>query len=276
MTVTSKQAQLLQVKPRSRLSPQMERCSLLLSANESFANAETDIAALTGMKISHSTHHRRARDNGLGWGEAEETSRAISLDGGKVRLRTAEGEESQWRDYKAVALHDSLCSARFQDNDDLAGWVAQQPLTAVVTVVGDGHPGIWNLAADCVDDERRCEVLDWYHLMENLHKVGGSNQRLAVVREQLWRGKVDEAQAAFVDWDAKPAANFVSYLERHRQRLPNYAQRQVEGLAIGSGEVESTIKQLGARLKIAGAQWSSESVNPMLRLRCAYLNRLIA
>lgn len=276
VTITSKQAKLLEVKPRSRLSPQMERCSLLLSANESFANAETDMEVLTGMKLSHSTHHRRARDNSLGWGQAVETVNELSLDGGKVRLRTPEGEESHWRDYKAVALHGSLCSARFQSNDDLAQWVSQQPLADEVSVVGDGHPGVWNLAADCVDDERRCEVLDWYHLMENLHQVGGSNQRLAEVREQLWHGEVSEAQEAFLDWEAKPAANFVSYLERHRQRLPNYAQRQADGQVIGSGEVESTIKQLGSRIKISGAQWSLESVNPILRLRCAYLNRLLA
>jgi hypothetical protein len=95
------------------------------------------------------------------------------------------------------------------------------------------------------------------------------------VREQLWHGEVSEAQEAFLGWEAKPAANFVSYLERHRQRLPNYAQRQADGRVIGSGEVESTIKRLGSRIKISGAQWLPESVNPMLRLRCAYLNRLL-
>jgi hypothetical protein len=276
VTLTSKQAQSLQVEPRSRISPQMERCSLLLSANESFASAEKDIEVLTGMKVSHSTQHRRARNNSVAWGQAVDPVSELSLDGGKVRLRTAKGEESQWRDYKAVALHGSSCGARFQDNEGLADWVGQQPLADEVSVVGDGHPGIWNLAAECVGDGQRREVLDWYHLVENLHKVGGSNQRLAEVREHLWRGEVSDARTAFADWDAKPAANFVSYLERHCQRLPNYAQRQTQGLVIGSGEVESTIKRLASRIKISGAQWLPESVNPMLRLRCAYLNGTLA
>jgi len=254
----------------------MERCSLLLSANESFANAEEDMEVLTGMKLSHSTHHRRARNNALSWGQTSDPVKELSLDGGKVRLRTPNGQESHWRDYKAVALHGSLCSGRFQDNDGLARWVNQQPLAEKVSVVGDGHPGVWNLAAQCIDDDRRCEVLDWYHLMENLHRVGGSNQRLAQVREQLWSGQVSDAQASFADWDAKPVSNFMNYLDRHRHRLPNYAQRQRDGLVIGSGEVESTIKQLGSRLKITGAQWCASSVTPMLRLRCAYLNRQIA
>jgi hypothetical protein len=42
--------------------------------------------------------------------------------------------------------------------------------------------------------------------------------------------------------------------------------------SIGSGAVESAVKQIGRRLKISGAQWKSESVSQMLQLRCAYLN----
>ncbi|PPT05804.1 serine/threonine protein kinase [Geitlerinema sp. FC II] len=66
------------------------------------------------------------------------------------------------------------------------------------------------------------------------------------------------------------------YIERHSHRLPNYTQRQENGQVIGSGEVESTIKRIGLRMKISGAQWNRENVNPMLRLRCAYLNRELA
>jgi hypothetical protein len=45
------------------------------------------------------------------------------------------------------------------------------------------------------------------------------------------------------------------------------------GLGIGSGPVESTVKRIGTRLKLSGAQWSPQYVSQMLRLRCAYLNR---
>ncbi|WP_281166979.1 hypothetical protein [Baaleninema simplex] len=40
----------------------------------------------------------------------------MSVDGGKVRLRTPKGQESLWRDYKAIALHGQVCAAVFQDN----------------------------------------------------------------------------------------------------------------------------------------------------------------
>ncbi len=38
--------------------------------------------------------------------------------------------------------------------------------------------GVWNIIKQISSCEERREILDWYHLMENLHKVGGSNQRL--------------------------------------------------------------------------------------------------
>ncbi|MEG4232888.1 ISKra4 family transposase, partial [Microcoleus sp. Pol11C3] len=46
--------------------------------------------------------------------------------------------------------------------------------------------------------------------------------------------------------------------------------------SIGSGAVESTVKQIDRRLKISGAQWLKKNVNQMLKLRCAYLNDLLA
>ena len=41
----------------------------------------------------------------------------------------------------------------------------------------------------------RREVLDWYHLRENLHKVGGSLKRKRRVESQLWQGSTVEAIA---------------------------------------------------------------------------------
>jgi len=45
---------------------------------------------------------------------------------------------------------------------------------------------------------------------------------------------------------------------------------------VGSGAVESAVKQIGARLKISGAQWKTENVNQVLSVRCAYLNGSLA
>ncbi len=45
--------------------------------------------------------------------------------------------------------------------------------------------------------------------MENLHKVGGSNQRLRQARNYLWYGLVEDAISLFDELDKKQAKNFV-------------------------------------------------------------------
>ncbi|MCA6616328.1 MAG: hypothetical protein IM531_16990, partial [Pseudanabaena sp. M090S1SP1A06QC] len=43
----------------------------------------------------------------------------------------------------------------------------------------------------------------------------------------------------------------------------------------GSGAVESSIKQIGRRIKISGAQWNQKNVPQVLTHRYAYLNGLL-
>ena len=105
-------------------------------------------------------------------------------------------------------------------------------------------------------EQQRQEILDWYHLKENLYKVGGSIKRLKAAENLLWQGLVQEAIALFVDLKKKPAQNFINYLKKHSKRIVNYEYFSSEGLcSIGSGAVESAVKQIGKRLKISGAQW---------------------
>jgi hypothetical protein len=91
----------------------------------------------------------------------------------RVSLRTPLGQESIWQNYKAVSLQGQVCAAFFQENELLLGWTNRQPLARVVTCLGDGHEGIWNLITQIGDSFQRREVLEWYHLIENLNKVGG-------------------------------------------------------------------------------------------------------
>lgn len=141
-----------------------------------------------------------------------------------------------------------------------------------MTCLGDGHDGIWNIFADIGDQSERREILDWYHLMENLGHVGGSQQRLDAVEALLWQGQVDEAIEQFKDWSRERVDNFIAYLNKHRHRIVNYGYYQAEGISIGSGAIESTVKQVGRRIKISGAQWHIDNVPQVLIHRCAYLN----
>ncbi len=275
LPITEKQAQKLGLESRSHLSPVLEKCSLRICANESYQNAELELEALTGVKVGHSTLHRLVNKQDLPLPSALQAIPFVSLDGGKVRLRTPKGQEGEWRDYKAVRLNGIYYGAFFRDNQSLLDWVKSQRLVSPLVCLGDGHDGVWNLFALMGNSEShiRLEILDWYHLQENLHKVGGSIKRIKEAEELLWTGQVDATIALFSNLSKKQAKNFCAYLEKHRGRIVNYAYYQAEQIcSIGSGAVESAIKQIGKRLKLSGSQWNSENVQSILQVRCAYLN----
>ena len=116
------------------------------------------------------------------------------------------------------------------------------------------------------------EILDWFHFKENLYKVEATSEQLEGLASTLWEGKVGTAKERLAEMNTDSAKRFSGYLERHTGRVPNYRYYQMEGLPIGSGPVESLVKQMDARLQLAGAQWNIESLPQVLKLRCAYLN----
>jgi len=52
-----------------------------------------------------------------------------------------------------------------------------------------GMTEFWNII-DEIALTVNVEILDWYHLMENLHKVGGSLKRLRQAETLLWQGQL--------------------------------------------------------------------------------------
>lgn len=223
------------MKAYTRWSPYLEQCCLLVSANESYERTAEDIEVLTGVKVSHSSQQRLVHRQTFELPQLERAVEEMSVDGGKVRLRTPQGQPSEWRDYKAVNLYERCVAAFFQDNECLVNWVNAQPLSDPLTCLGDGHDGIWNIYTQIGSTTQRREILDWYHLVENLGKVGGSVQRLAAVEAYLWQGDVDGAIAQFDDWQHERVTTFIAYLNKHRQRIVNYRYYQAEGISIGSG-----------------------------------------
>ena len=254
--ITDRQAKKLELKPYTQLSPLLEKNCLLLGGNESFQAAEQDIKALTGIEVSHSTLQRLVQRQEFEEPQALQGVSEVSIDGGKVRIRSqVQGRESYWRDYKAVRLQGIYYGAFFQDNLSLSDWVNSQRLLFPLVCLGDGHDGVWNLFAEIGSTEMRQEILDWYHLKENLYKVGGSIKRLKVAETLLWQGQTELASELFIDLKKKPAINFIAYLKKHSTRIINYEYFSQSGLcSIGSGAVESAVKQIGRRMKISGAQ----------------------
>ena len=248
-----------------------------MSANVSYARAEKDVEKLTGIRISAKTQQRLVQgfDFQSPSTASDEPVEELSVDGGKVRLRTPLGQECVWRDYKAIATDIGIV-ATFQDNRLLTNWVNGQPLAMPTTCLGDGHDGVWNIIELIGRSQQRREILDWYHLVENLQKVGGSLKRLAEAETLLWQGKVDETIRLFEHLNRKQAHNFCDYLKKHRHRIVNYDYYQSENIcSIGSGAVESAIKQISRRVKLSGAQWEARNVPQVLAHRTAYLNELL-
>jgi len=260
------------VKGHRQLSPLLEKCCLLLSANESYEHAAQDIEVLTGRSVSHSTQQRLVHRQELPFKDAKCSVEELSVDGGRVRLRTPLAQRCEWRDYKVIQLHEQTLGASFQDNEVLIEWSNQQSLAEPLICLGDGHDGIWNMIGEIGRDEQRVEILDWYHLMENLAKVDSSEDFLDEVKECLWEGRVRTAITKLEKCSDGHANTFVAYLQKHQHRIVNYEYYQWEGISIGSGAIESGVKQIAARVKLPGTQWKAENVPQVLRHRCAYLN----
>jgi hypothetical protein len=74
------------------------------------------------------------------------------------------------------------CSLFFlRDYDHKSSYFLNNPLICL----GDGHSGVWNLFSRIAKTQQRYEILDWFHLKENLLKVGGSLKRLRQVETFL-------------------------------------------------------------------------------------------
>ncbi|WP_250124877.1 ISKra4 family transposase [Chroococcidiopsis sp. CCMEE 29] len=278
LPITSGQAQKLEVRGHTQLSPYLETCCLRVSANVSYQHAAEDIEYFTGMAVSKSVQQRLVHRQDFVLPKSQVTVEELSVDGGNIRIRTPEGEACSWKGYKAACLHEPAeVAASFGDNTVVIDWVNAQPLAPVLTCIGDGHDGIWNIVAQLTPSTQRREVLDWFHLMENLHKIGVSLKRLNQAETLLWQGRVEAAKALFTNCQLQPAQNFCEYLNKHRHRIINYQYHQAEQIcSIGSGAVESTVKQIDRRTKISGAQWKEDNVPQVLAHRCAYLNQLIS
>jgi hypothetical protein len=144
--------------------------------------------------------------------------------------------------------------------------------------LGNGHDGVWNLVKQFGTEKfNPLEISDWYHLKENLYKIGGSLKGLQAVESLLWQGQIEPIQALFNSFRGTQVNKLFEISEKHRTRIINYSYYQAEQVcSIGSGSVESTFKQIGASTKISGAQWNVESVYQILSLSYVYLNGFLA
>lgn len=69
---------------------------------------------------------------------------------------------------------------------------------------------------------------------------------------QFCNRQVDATQALLAGYQLKQAQNFCEYFDKHRYRIINYQYHQIKQIcSIGSGAVESIVKQIDRRTKIS-------------------------
>ena len=156
--------------------------------------------------------------------------------------------------------------------------------TVRLCVVCDGAEWIWKHVQAVFP--QACQVLDYYHCAEYLHKVakaqyGQTVQALEWVEAtltRLYRGKVGSVLGGLRRMQPTSAEalkaidNCWVYLNGHRGRT-DYGKFRRGGYPLGSGGMESANKFIcHVRLKRSGAWWYEANSNQMLALRCAKYN----
>ena len=147
-----------------------------------------------------------------------------------------------------------------------------------VTILGDGAPWIWNLAAEHFG--QRVEIVDFYHACEHLWAAARALfEDAAAVRGraearigELYQRGAGPVRAALRAARA-PGPEAAEALRKERGYFRTNAARmayptfRAGGLPIGSGAVESAAKHLvRQRMKRAGMRWSDAGGRGMLAL----------
>jgi len=151
--------------------------------------------------------------------------------------------------------------------------------------VGDGAPWIAHQVQDKFADQGRY-LIDFYHVCDYLADAAKSccaESEDDWLEKQKVRLKHNEVmtvieslqpylEAAEVEDSKAPVRACHRYLSNRTEQV-DYQSALEKGLPIGSGEVESAHRYvIQKRLKLSGAWWKAENIDPMLSLRVVRAN----
>jgi hypothetical protein len=231
-----------------------------------------------------------------------------ALDGGRVHLREATVQEAAWRELKVGVWFITHAQAPTQPGDqwsiraeqisyyaDLCdadtfgrlvwstGVQCHAQIAQELIILGDGARWIWDL----VDEHfpQAIQIVDWFHACQYFEPIAQAafqdldqhKQWVEAIQSALWKGDLDRVISAcqqFVNPKRQddPAQKAVTYFTNNRSRM-DYPSYRANGFHIGSGTIESGIKQISSqRLKIAGAIWNPDSARHVAKARAAYLS----
>lgn len=227
-------------------------------------------------------------------------AKVVSVDGGFVHIR-----DQGWREMKVGAVADIEIrlerNPQTQELDQMAHGVNVEycavlgskdvftPALWAVAVkrnvptakkrasVGDGALWVWNVAEDVCPDGT--QIVDWFHAVEHLANAAQAiypdvkddkkrHRWLKTYKNHLYRGRIHKIMTSL---NKHGHDDFATYFGRHQRRM-QYHQFREEGMPIGSGMVESGVKQFKLRLCGTGMRWKEDNANVMLILRAAALS----
>lgn len=223
--------------------------------------------------------------------------KGISMDGGMVHIR-----EEGWKEFKVGTVFD--VEQRLERDARTGEWVDRAPgvhmaYTAVLgsvdrfspalwalavqhevptardsSVSADGAEWIWNLVADLFPDS--VQVVDWYHALQHLSEAANAAFPDEEVKAQRWfKTATDDLFQGHVFkiihfLERRGLDDHAHYFQVHQRRM-QYAEFQEQGYPIGSGTVESGVKQFKLRLTGPGMRWSRSGAERMLIIRAAVI-----
>lgn len=223
--------------------------------------------------------------------QPQDVAKGMSLDGGMVHIR-----DEGWKEFKVGTIFEVIPVPQETTNEPVLGVRCQSMRYVAVlgdtetfapqmwalalragalsaprlSTTADGAAWIWRWVADYFPHE--VEIVDWYHALTHLkaaaHALYPDDQPRALDwfeqrQDDLFEGRVDRIIQTLDDAFLSQHAH---YFVEHFQRM-QYADFRQQAYPIGSGTVESSIKQFKARLTGAGMRWSRMAAENMLLIR---------
>lgn len=164
-------------------------------------------------------------------------------------------------------------------------WVRRLNPEVEVDVCLDGAKDLWKVmqaGLEGLPGPPLRQVVDWYHFWERTHpslkmlweekeikkwkkKLLTKSDGVTQLRAAMWK-RVAELHAMDVYDEVERFDKYVF----ERPGLFDYAAQRRDKRNLGSGSVESSCKQIGARMRRSGQRWKAEGARGRLALRANY------
>jgi hypothetical protein len=141
-------------------------------------------------------------------------------------------------------------------------------------VTSDGAHWIWGVCADLFPVST--QIVDWYHARQHLAQAAHARYPAQPEQAHHWYEHMSQALYRGETWKIindlrlHQLDDQATYFRTHQRRMQYQVFRE-QGFPIGSGAVESGIKQFKTRLTGAGMRWSRQGAERMLLIRSAVM-----